>query len=1132
MAVAAEEPAAAGRSDAARDAEFEELISSLRGQGEEELTRRGLEPMSVGFANLVCGAEWRGQRVVAKCYTDLVFLRVAPEAIGVADVHAGDSGIGPRVLHSSQRGLVMERLEGQTLDEPDMHRGDLDLLASVARALAALHQLPIPAACDGEPMLWRTMDKMMGVVQEKPELIPEGMPNLEAIREKVHEAKRLLQGHEPKVVFGHNDFKPSNVMLTEGGIKIIDFELSGPNYRGFDLMKVFRTAAGPSQPCMRHFLAVYAEQVGAVSSEAFVSGLLQEADRFEPLTWLEACVFFLTLPVFKPDKAARWNALALDRWAKFQQTLGKLRAGVLVAPIAGLHRSASRCTASGMRRGTLPGRPIAYDPQLVSEECVSLEELSALLAIEAEPPGCAAGARTAGDCGGWEVLDERGSIRVERWLPSSSESDELLIMRGTLSLRDVPVAVAVDQLHSLSARRQWDDHVSQLRRAGGEAGARRVCARDGLESEIIETETRPLFGVLPALKLTQWRALAWLGGAATVLYRDASRAGGVAGGGDAAEGGGLADAWGAWLSEIAAAACEPIRAKSLVIGQVIRRLDPISGSDGSRVFVYLQASVNATAWLLAQGVALDLIAASCDAYEAACRAQLRGPRPPRHAAEHRVPRTVPGSIAERTPGRCTRGSRGGLCAAQDAAACCSVRRVPPPQYFDIASRRGSVCSASTAVSGLWWAASAPDSAAAPAAAGEPAGQLDSPAEAAAGPRPATQADRTQGDPSKMAQELDWKPGEAGKPRTVASAHWEALGGVGDLADDCAPTAGTDGESAVKDSADDCTQSTADADGEPLEDVEPRTAAGAQQAAGVGDLADGTRSTGADGEPAEGGVPQAARGAGAHQGAPVGAGGRADGAQSGDVLGAGTEDAAPRSPNPLDVALDFLGGPALAGGGLLAGLRRTPRQPDTGQTGTPRDAAGPPLGRVLLAAPRRGTTVRLHGAVWCDTAEAVAAAPAAARGARASAPGLLGAAAAASPRQNPLALAVAVRRRRAPLAAGRTAAAPSGGAPLVGALRVASGSLGTEAAARAREQLLLEDAWLQGESSSPRGSAGAPAAARGGRARRHTRGSREVPEPPIPMDQLLTCCMPGAGAGIDVWDSARSPTASTAAPGPP
>lgn len=221
----------------------------------------------------------------------------------------------------------MERLEGRTLEEPDMHRGDLGLLESVARALAAVHRLPSPAACDGEPMLWRTVDKMMGVVARKPELIPEGMPGLEAIREKIHDAKRLLQGHEPKVVFGHNDFKPSNVMLTEGGVKIIDFELSGPNYRGFDLMKVFRTAAGPSQSCMRHFLGVYAGQVGAVSSEAVVSSLLQEANLFEPLTWLEACVFFLTLPVFKPDGVARWNELALDRWAKFEQTFGKLRAG-------------------------------------------------------------------------------------------------------------------------------------------------------------------------------------------------------------------------------------------------------------------------------------------------------------------------------------------------------------------------------------------------------------------------------------------------------------------------------------------------------------------------------------------------------------------------------------------------------------------------------------------------------------------------------------------------------------------------------------------------------------------------------------------------------------------------------------
>merc|ERR1711920_314956 len=102
------------------------------------------------------------------------------------------------------------------------------------------------------------------------------MPTLEAISDDIRNVKETLQQHEPKIVFGHGDFKPSNAMLSEDGVKFIDFELAGPNYRGFDLMKVFRTAAVPSEPSVKHFLRVYAEHTSSTCSESTVLSLLEE----------------------------------------------------------------------------------------------------------------------------------------------------------------------------------------------------------------------------------------------------------------------------------------------------------------------------------------------------------------------------------------------------------------------------------------------------------------------------------------------------------------------------------------------------------------------------------------------------------------------------------------------------------------------------------------------------------------------------------------------------------------------------------------------------------------------------------------------------------------------------------------
>merc|ERR1712043_35150 len=52
--------------------------------------------------------------------------------------------------------------------------------------------------------------------------------------------------------------------------------------------------------------------------------MMQEAYMFEPLTWLEASVFFLALPLFKPGETAKWNALAIDRWQKYTETRHQL----------------------------------------------------------------------------------------------------------------------------------------------------------------------------------------------------------------------------------------------------------------------------------------------------------------------------------------------------------------------------------------------------------------------------------------------------------------------------------------------------------------------------------------------------------------------------------------------------------------------------------------------------------------------------------------------------------------------------------------------------------------------------------------------------------------------------------------
>ncbi|CAE7752328.1 unnamed protein product, partial [Symbiodinium sp. CCMP2456] len=81
--------------------------------------------------------------------------------VGSVDVLAGQCGVGPKVHSCGPAGMVMDYLPGRTLEEADVHSGNQRLLEAIAERLSELHRQPVPKSTKGEPMLWRTMDKML-----------------------------------------------------------------------------------------------------------------------------------------------------------------------------------------------------------------------------------------------------------------------------------------------------------------------------------------------------------------------------------------------------------------------------------------------------------------------------------------------------------------------------------------------------------------------------------------------------------------------------------------------------------------------------------------------------------------------------------------------------------------------------------------------------------------------------------------------------------------------------------------------------------------------------------------------------------------------------------------------------------
>lgn len=306
-----------------------ELLESIRTGTEKDLKGKGYETMTCRFDNNVWATKVKGQDLVLKRYKETTMMRVDADAVGRVDVLAGENGVGPPVLHASPQGLVMQRLDGRSLEEADMHKHDVGLLEKIAAVLAKLHQLPVPSPCQGEPMLWRSIDKMMEVASRNAKLWPDGVPPAVDISEEAKKARTALDKWNPVIVLCHGDLLPSSVILSKDGkeVHLIDNELAGPNYRAFDIMKIFRTSEKQSEASMKHFVKTYIEKksiwrrhlaLGTSSQE--IAEVIEETKLFEPLTWLEAACFFLALPYYKPDERSRWNALALDRWQKYEAT--------------------------------------------------------------------------------------------------------------------------------------------------------------------------------------------------------------------------------------------------------------------------------------------------------------------------------------------------------------------------------------------------------------------------------------------------------------------------------------------------------------------------------------------------------------------------------------------------------------------------------------------------------------------------------------------------------------------------------------------------------------------------------------------------------------------------------------------
>ena len=312
-----------------------------------------------------------GNAVVVKVFSDLAKVRVPGDMLGSIDVLASDGRIGPKVIHRGSNGIVMEYVDGTVLTEESVHGvaaakddgGDEDtsmihgdgriLCEKIGAKLAQLHCTTIPSdlpmANEVDNMLWTTLDAMLDFVGDDgpiPEAVLGGGWTHHRLCQEVQTMRQKLDALDLPRVLCHGDFKPSNIVVANncagggggvGEIVLIDYELSGPGYRGFDFYKLFRTADSSRQndDNMAAFVRSYLRSTyradnacSATIDSAQVAQVLAEMKLFEPLTWLEAGIFFLFAAKGDPTQVQRWEKLALDRFTQFDASKCRFEANL------------------------------------------------------------------------------------------------------------------------------------------------------------------------------------------------------------------------------------------------------------------------------------------------------------------------------------------------------------------------------------------------------------------------------------------------------------------------------------------------------------------------------------------------------------------------------------------------------------------------------------------------------------------------------------------------------------------------------------------------------------------------------------------------------------------------------------
>lgn len=203
---------------------------------------REITPLAGGITNVNVVVRDGGRKFVVRLGEDIPehgVMRWNEVALARA---AAAAGVSPAVVHAEPGALVFDYVESEALTETDLH--DPDTLAAATDLVARVHREVTPRLRGPVLTFWvfHVVRDYAGVLRDH------ASPHVPKLDRLLEDAALLEEGVGPvRLVLGHNDLLPANILRGVDRLWLVDWEYGGFNTPLFDLGGLASNAGLPEE---------------------------------------------------------------------------------------------------------------------------------------------------------------------------------------------------------------------------------------------------------------------------------------------------------------------------------------------------------------------------------------------------------------------------------------------------------------------------------------------------------------------------------------------------------------------------------------------------------------------------------------------------------------------------------------------------------------------------------------------------------------------------------------------------------------------------------------------------------------------------------------------------------------------